>query len=283
MSLPPTPDTPERRRRVQSAEMGLSVLKALGRLGGTAGLTSIAAEVGELPPKVHRYLASLLQEGFVSQDAATQRYQLGPEALQLGLVAIRRADVVRASDPVLLRLRDRLGLTCMLGVVGNMGPTIVRWEEPLQPVTVNVRVGSVMPVLWSSTGQVCLAYSRDDRLRRIAKAELARATAEQRAQLDARRPIDSLCQAVREEGCAVTRDTIIKGMGGVAAPVFDLNGRLCAAIAALGSVGSIDLRPEGEAATALKHEAHLLSIELGYCPSAATNVTPSAAVASFSQ
>jgi DNA-binding IclR family transcriptional regulator len=264
MSPTHAPETPERRRRVQSAEMGLSVLKALGRLGGAAGLTSIAAEVGELPPKVHRYLASLLQEGFVSQDAATQHYQLGPEALQLGLIAIRRTDIVRASDPALLRLRDHLGLTCMLGVVGNMGPTIVRWEEPVQPVTVNVRVGSVMPVLWSATGRVCLAYSKDARLLRTATAELACADADQRAQLDAHRPIEVLCDAVRRHGCATTQDTIIKGLGGVAVPILDFNGRLCAAIAALGSVGSIDLHPEGNAAMALKQEAQRLSAELGY-------------------
>ncbi len=55
----PLSETPERRQRVQSAEMGMSVLKALARLDGMASLTAIAAEVGESTAKVHRYMASL--------------------------------------------------------------------------------------------------------------------------------------------------------------------------------------------------------------------------------
>ena len=46
--------------------------KALARLGGDASLTAIAAEVDENAAKVHRYLLSLIQEGMVSQHAATQ-------------------------------------------------------------------------------------------------------------------------------------------------------------------------------------------------------------------
>ena len=63
---------------------------------------------------------------------------------------------------------------------------------------------------------------------------------------------------------------MIKGLGGVAAPIFDFNGRLCAVIAALGSVGSIDLHPQGKAAMALKQEAQRLSAELGHSPAAQT-------------
>lgn len=57
---------------------------------------------------------------------------------------------------------------------------------------------------------------------------------------------------------------MIKVLDDVEAPVFDVNGGLCAAIAALGSVGSINLHPEGETATALKQEAQRLSAELGH-------------------
>ena len=75
----------QRRQRVQAAETGLAVLKGLGELGGRASLTALAAQVGESPAKVHRYLVSLLQAGFALQDAGSGHYQLGPEAIQLGL------------------------------------------------------------------------------------------------------------------------------------------------------------------------------------------------------
>lgn len=246
--------------------MGMSVLKALGRLGGIASLTAIAAEVGEMPPKVHRYLASLLQEGLVVQEQASQRYQLGPEVIQLGLAAMRLSDPVRVVGPALMRLRESLELTCILAVMGNMGPTIVRWEEPQLAATVNVRVGSVLSVLWSASGRVFLAYSGDERVRQLAMSELERATPEQRALLDRRRPIDHLSEEVRAAGCAVAADTLITGMTGVAVPVFDFTGRLSAAIAALGTAGTIDPSYGGATASALKAEAASVSRALGYVP-----------------
>jgi DNA-binding IclR family transcriptional regulator len=62
---------------VQAAETGMAVLKALARLGGRASLTAIAAQIDESPAKVHRYLVSLMEEGFVAQEAGTQQYHLG--------------------------------------------------------------------------------------------------------------------------------------------------------------------------------------------------------------
>jgi DNA-binding IclR family transcriptional regulator len=96
----------ERRQRVQAAETGMAVLKGLAHLGGRSSLTALSTHVGESPAKVHRYLASLMEEGLVAQDAGSQHYYLGTEAIQIGLAAMRQADPIRASEPCLMRLRE---------------------------------------------------------------------------------------------------------------------------------------------------------------------------------
>lgn len=144
----------ERRQRVQSAETGMTVLKGLARLGGRASLTALAAHVGESPAKVHRYLASLMEAELVVQDAGSQHYHLGPEALLIGLAAMHQNDPIRMAEPALVRLCEQLDVTCFVAVMGNKGPTIVRIEEPGLPVTVNVRAGSVLSLVWSATGRV---------------------------------------------------------------------------------------------------------------------------------
>ena len=101
-SLPPAaagaaPRSRARRQRVQAAETGVAVLKGLADLGGRATLTALSAHVQEPPAKVHRYLASLAEEGLVSQDAGTQQYFLGPEAIRIGMAAMRQADRPRRS------------------------------------------------------------------------------------------------------------------------------------------------------------------------------------------
>jgi DNA-binding IclR family transcriptional regulator len=255
---------PERRQRVQSAQTGMAVLKGLARLGGRASLTAIASHVEESPAKVHRYLASLIDEGLVAQDALTQLYLLGPEAMMIGVAAMRQADPVRVAEPALVRLREQLEVTAFVAVMGNKGPTIIRFEEPGLPVTVNVRVGSVMSLLWSATGRLFLALLDDTRVLAQAEEELAQADASLRAQLERADPIGALRRSVQLAQCASVKDTNLKGISAVSAPLFDHTGKLCAALTALGASGGFDASPDGPIAAALRREAAAASAVLGY-------------------
>ncbi|WP_414694445.1 IclR family transcriptional regulator [Paraburkholderia sp.] len=259
----------ERRQRVQSAQTGMAVLKGLARLGGRASLSGLAACVGESPAKVHRYLVSLIEEGLVAQDTATQQYLLGAEAMMIGVAAMRQADPVRIAEPALVRLREALEVTSFVAVMGNKGPTIIRFEEPGLPVTVNVRVGSVMSLLWSATGRVFLGLLDDTRVLAQAEDELAQADASLLAQLSASDPIGTLRREVQRERCASVRDTNLKGISAVSAPLFDHTGKLCAVLTALGATGGFDASPEGPIGRALRREADAASALLGYRPGAA--------------
>lgn len=244
--------------------MGMGILKALSRLGGAATLTAVAAEVGESTAKVHRYMVSLCQEGLVSQDSSTQHYYLGREAIQIGLAALRQCDPVRLGESALIRLREQLQVTCFIAVMGNKGPTILRIEEPGLPVTINVRAGSVLPILWSATGRVFLGYIDDGSLQSEVNEELAQATKEQRASLQARNPIENLRKEVLAKGCAIVDGTLLKGISAVAAPIFDHTGHVSAVLTALGASGGFDSRPDGKIANLVVHEAKSISAALGF-------------------
>ncbi|KAI1691923.1 bacterial transcriptional regulator domain-containing protein [Ditylenchus destructor] len=105
--------------------------------------------------------------------------------------------------------------------MGNKGPTIVRFEEPGLPVTVNVRAGSVMSMLWSATGRAFLGLLDESRVVALAEQELGEATPEMRAQLDAKDTIGELRREVRQARCASVKDTYLRGISAVAAPVYD--------------------------------------------------------------
>jgi DNA-binding IclR family transcriptional regulator len=184
--------------------------------------------------------------------------------IQIGLAAMRQADPIRLSEPALVRLRESLEVTCFLAVMGNKGPTIVRFEEPGLPVTVNARVGSVMSLLWSATGRVFLGLLDEARVRRMAEEELAAASPEMRGLLPPSDPIERVRAEVRGDGCAVVRDTYLRGISAVAAPVYDYTGRVCASITALGPTGGFDPSPRGAIAQAVCREARATSERLGH-------------------
>lgn len=264
MTRSAAPAPAARRRRVQSAEVGMGILKALARLGGAASLTAVAQAVGESTAKVHRYLASLVEEGLVAQDTASQRYVLGQEAILIGLAALRQSDPIRAGEPALVRLRDELGVTCFIAVMGNQGPTILRIEEPALPVVVNVRAGSVLPLLLSATGQVFLAWSDGESLDDQARREWDGATPAQRAQLKARDPVAALRKRVRELGSASVEGLLSAGISAVAAPIRQHHGQVAAVLTALGASGGFDAAPAGRIATRVRQEADAISAALGF-------------------
>ena len=257
--------THERRQRVQAAETCLAVLKALATLGGRASLTAIGAAVDESPAKVHRYLASLMAEGLVEQDRGGTQYALGSEAIRVGLAAMRQSDPIRVAEPALLQLRETLQVTSFVAVMGNLGPTIVRFEEPSLPVTVNVRVGSVMSMLWSATGRAFFAFM-DDRAQvdSLVAQELAQAPADKRATLNAQDPLGVLRSEIRAQGCAAIRDINLPGISAVAAPLYDYTGHVVGVLCALGATGGFDSDVNGPSAQAVRVAAAQASRQLGY-------------------
>ncbi|TAN28043.1 MAG: IclR family transcriptional regulator [Castellaniella sp.] len=253
-----------RRQRVQSIATGMRILKGLAQLGGRASLTVLSRHVAENPAKVHRYITSLTEEGLVSQDPASAHYLLGAEAIHVGLAAMRLADPIRAAEAELIHLREKLEMTCFIAVMGNKGPTIVRFEEPGLPVTLNVRVGSVLPLLWSATGRVCLGFLDDSRVSTLAQDELGQASPERRVQLDRADPIGWIQREVRSAGMAIVRDTNLQGISAIAVPIFDFTERARAILTVLGTTGSFDTAADGDVATLMLEVAESISSSLGH-------------------
>ena len=256
-------------KKVQSAETCMTVLKKLGQLGGAATLTRLSAALQEHPAKVHRYLSSLVSSGFVEQDLATSRYMLGVEAIFLGLAAQRQSDVLRLAAAEIAELAEDLRVSCFVAVMGLHGPVIVRWEEPVQAIVVNARVGSVMPVLWSATGRAFAAFQKSELIDALITQELAAAGEERRRLLPNRKAVDALLDTYRPHGCTWLQDQLLKGVSGVAAPIFNAEGQVAAVIVALGISDSFDVRPDGPNALAIRRSAASVSERLGYALSKA--------------
>ncbi|MFN3571702.1 MAG: IclR family transcriptional regulator, partial [Polaromonas sp.] len=146
------------RAGIQSVEVGFSLLQVLGTSPGPLMLRDLAAAAGMSAAKAHRYLVSFQRLQLVTQDPATTRYDLGPAALKLGLASLSRLDSVKLARQRMAPLMEQIGQTLALAVWGNQGPTIVHWEESPQAITVNLRLGDVMPLLSSATGLCFSAF-----------------------------------------------------------------------------------------------------------------------------
>ena len=225
------------------------------------GLKSVA-EIANLPPaNTRRYLVSLIRSGLVEQDTATGKYDLGPNALQIGLSAIKGLNLVRNAVPVMTRMRDEIGETVVLTVWGDNGPTIVHWEESDTPFTVNARIGSVFPVLFTATGHVYLTWLPRQLTKDLVKNEIG-----QRNKND-RIDIDAIIKTTKKYGVGRYIIEDMRSLSSLAAPIFDQEKKLVGVITTYGETGKYDNSPTGPNAIAQIKAADEISFEMGYIKS----------------
>lgn len=250
-----TGDAPKR-QKVQAAEVGTDILKGLADLAPATSLSRLAEHVGMPAAKVHRYLQALIASGFAEQDAATNHYALGPEALFVGLAAIGRLDVVRAAAPHLSALRDELNETCFLAVWGNKGPTVVQVEQPLRAVTLVTRVGSVLPLLGSSTGLVFNAYLPDGETAPLRAQEAGMPGALDDDELHKQ------TAEIRETGLHHVHGLLMPGVNALSAPVFAVGEQLAGVVTVVGAASAFRAETQGRAAELLQEAAAAITARM---------------------
>lgn len=260
------------RQGIQSIEVGVPLLAVLADHGGPMMLRDLAHAAGMAPAKAHRYLVSFMRTGLVAQDPVSGRYDLGTFALDLGLASLSRLDAVRTAVPVLEQLNDEIGETVALSVWGNLGPTFIRWIEARRPVTVNLRTGAVMPLLHSATGLCFVAFMDTAVVREktVEALDIAIRGEDQRPPRD-RVDLDRIVEEARGHGITRTLGSVIPGINGFAAPVFDYEGKMVLAMTVLGPAGLLSPAWGGPTPRALRQAAATVSRKLGWKPAQRPN------------
>lgn len=253
------------RAGIQSVEVGFGLLDVLARAAGPLMLRDLAAAAGMSSAKAHRYLVSFQRLQLVTQDEGSTRYDLGPAALKLGLASLSRLDAVKLARERIGALTAQIGHTLALAVWGNHGPTIVHWEESAEAVTVNLRLGDVMPLLSSATGRCFAAFVSRDAIAPMIREELARAQKLGRKDVPVTMAeVKTVLDEVRKRGMARVVDTLLPGIVGFCAPVFDSDGHMVLGIVSLGSPATFDAAWDGAVEKPLRAAAAQLSSDLGY-------------------
>lgn len=278
-AIPVATDAPEDnehlRAGIQSVEVGFELLNALSLAPGALMLRDLAAAAGMSAAKAHRYLVSFQRMGLVMQDPVSTRYDLGPAALRLGLASLSRLDAVKLARERVTGLLAETGHTLAIAVWGNQGPTMVHWIEAPQTVPVTLRLGDVMPLLTSATGRCFAAFmgreGRDaERVTPMIREELAVLKKLPNTGLplvdvpQSQQAVQALMDETRQQGMGRVVHSLLPGVGGFCAPVFDAQGRLALGLVVLGSVATLDTHWNGLPATALLRCARQLSADLGY-------------------
>ena len=251
------------RRHIQSIGIGFKLIRCLEEAPGPLALKDLAERAMMSPSQAHLYLASFVQVGLVRQDRVS-RYELGPYALELGLAALRRLDVVALAKEPIYALSQRTSEGVYLSVWGNRGPSIVRKVDGRRPIPMQLRVGYVLPLLSSATGHAFLSYLPRAETADVVEMELATWPAGAKAERPTMAKVDALIAEVRRHGMARTESLHNAGFAALSAPILDHEGTICAALTLIGPSDYLDLSLEAGDATALRETAAGISAAIGY-------------------
>lgn len=265
MSEPEDQEDEPHRLGIQSVETAAEILKALAQGGGVLSLTKLASQANMHVAKVHRYLISLTRCGLVTQEREGGNYQIGPLAVTLGLTGLRISNPVRTAFDALPGLRDQVNETVCLAIWGDLGPTVIALEESSHPVTMNVRIGSILSVATTAIGRTFAAYlpaaviapflERERAAHRPGRASPA---------LPAARELDEILKKIRARGLSRVQGTAIPGVNALATPVFDHRGQVIFVLGVVGRQETLDTDWEALPAQALKAAAAALSRAFGH-------------------
>ena len=254
---------PRRQRGIQSIEVGMRVLQALTEQRRALPLKDLARLADMPPAKAHPYLVSFMATGLVKQHPLTGHYELGPAALQMGLAALQQLDPLTEASQEAAQLAARSDLSIALAVWGQLGPTVVRLDEPRYPLHVNLRVGTVMSLFNTITVRVFAAYLPEKMVRSMLEDEHRRVVGGTSASFDAPE-VQSLLGEIRSTGMGRGVSMPQPGVNTLCAPVFDAAGHIALVMTMIGPQGVFDAEIDSAAGELLRQHARRTSLRLGH-------------------
>lgn len=188
----------------------------------------------------------------------------------LGVASLSHLNGVRLASDAARDFARSQACTIGVGVWGNHGPTIVRWEESSAPVSINLRTGLVLPVFGSATGLALAAFLPEQITDELVTRELSEANVNTACgnSLAAHELLGGIRRAGHAELVAGDSFTEFYGteVSALSVPVFDRNDETVLVLTALGNARDSGRQCRQRTLEALCATASEVSQKLGYQP-----------------
>jgi DNA-binding IclR family transcriptional regulator len=247
---------------VQSIERAAAILRLLARGSGRLGVGEIATSLGLAKGTTHGILRTLQGVGFVEQEKASGKYQLGATLLHLGTsyldVNELRSRAINWADALASRSGEAVRIGTPLDGKVLVVHHVFRPDDTLQTLD----VGALLPLHATALGKILLAYDADSAAS-IQLMELEQLT---RRTLISSIAIGKAVAEVHEQGWAADVEEATIGQASIAAPIRGYGGLVVGAISIAGAVDRLCTtagRPEPARVALVRDAARAISRDLG--------------------
>lgn len=250
---------------VQSIERAIDILEALSQHKNGCGVTNISKMTGLNKATVHRILNTLAFKGYVDKDIETDNYKLGMKILSLASSILDRMDIRSIAQPYMRKLAELTHSVVHLCIQDDDKIIYIDKMESENfrgSFKMNSQIGKRVLIHCTASGKVLVSTKDKEEIKSLLGEEpYKRFTENTILTLD--RYMEEL-ETVREKGYAIDDVENEEGIRCIAAPIYDRNGNIIAAI----SVSTLTLYMDLDELEKIKEHmiktAKDISYELGY-------------------
>lgn len=200
---------------VEATQKSMAILRLLKEQGPTT-LSELAAELGHAKSTVHRHLATLEADGFVTEG--DEGYRVGLLFLDYGVHAQRAHDLYRAGKPKVDDLAGQVEEKVWLMAEEDDRGVFLYHRQGRDVFQTYTRVGYRAHLHAFAAGKAVLAHLPPERFDRVVRRHGLPAHTEHT--VTDRETLRAELEAIRERGVAFNREESVNGVNGVAAPVL---------------------------------------------------------------
>lgn len=216
---------------VMALDRGLRIFSCLADMR-RASLSAISSETGIPAPTVHRALATLQNRGLVSQDGTDGKWRIGPQAYRIGNAFEPGSNLLEIAPPIMRALAAETGETANLAIENGGALLYLVQVESDNPIRASIKNGTTTRFHTSGVGKIIMAHMDAGRLETLLR----------KSKLEAQTPksitdvaqLKHELQRCRAQGWAIDDEERFLGMRCIAAPIFDVLGRVIAGLSISG-------------------------------------------------
>jgi len=251
---------PEDRNLVKAVFKALELLEIMCK-EKRYGVRDLSQKIGLTRSTVSRLVATLEQAGYVEQEHERGKYRATLKIFALGNEVIQHLDIREKAYPLMQQLASETEETVNLAVLDGNQIMYIFKIDSTHLLKSSAPVGSRPPVHCNASGKVILAYLPEDKKKVLLPSELQSFTPNTITSLS---ELDAELARVRVNGYAVDSEEWSLNTRALAAPVWDYEGKIFAALTIAGPSVRMSAQRLDDLVQPLLQAAGELSAKLGY-------------------
>lgn len=245
-----------------TVERTLSILETVSHSDNGLSNSEISRRL-KIPKSSASYILRILEaRGYLLRENSSGKYRLGLKLMSLTREMLSHIDVREIAKPLMEQFVKRTNLSAHLAVLDNGRAVYVEKVEAMGFVKMDIWVGHRLPVHSTAIGKILVSEMLDEEIAEILGMRgMDKCTPKTIMKQD--KYLKEI-EKVRMFGFAIDNEENSEGVRCVAAPVYDAQGKIAAALGTSGTTNQVNEENLPKIVKLIQESAIKVSEQMGY-------------------